>query len=215
MQVYPTIRGLAFPVKRTPEFQNLKQQASSGREVRLTYWQDPLWHFELSYNYVKDNPNDLIQGYTDTDLVTIQGFYLQMQGGFQSFLYDDVDPGVEPGTGQWDSVAGQGIATGDGVTTTFQLIRTTGGFIETIQAPYTNPEPTVYLNGVPKSYGTDFSINATGQIIFVTAPGNGVAITADFSYYWPVRFDEDMLEFDDFMYQLWELKTVKLVQVRL
>lgn len=215
MQVFPSIRGLGFPVKRTPKFDTLVQQASSAREVRLSYYANPIWEWELTYNYLKDNPNDLIPGASDTDLATIQGFYLQMGGKFQTFLYDDVDPGVTPGTGKWDSVQGQPIASGDGTTVKFPLIRTIGGFTELIQAPYTNPQPTVYLNGVAQTYGSQYSVDATGNIIFVTAPGVGVAITADFSYFWPVRFDEDSQEYDQFMFNLWENKSVKLASVRL
>ncbi len=215
LQVYPTVRGLTFQGKRTPEFQSLVQQGSSGREVRLAYYTDPLWHWELNYNYLKDNPNDLISGYTDTDLVTLQGFFLQAQGRLQPFLFDDVTPGFAPGTGPWDSVYGQAIASGDGTTDIFQLIRTTGGFVESIQSPYTAPPPTVYLNGVVQSYGSQYAVDDVGHIVFVTPPALGVNITADFSYYWAVRFDDDMLEFDTMMYLLWELKQIKLVQIRL
>lgn len=215
MLVYPTVRGLTFPVKRTPTFDTFVQAASNKTEVRLAYYRNPLWRWELTYNYLKDNPNDLISGAVDTDLVQLQGFYLQMGGKLGTFLYDDVQPGTLPGAGPWDSVSGQPIGTGDGATTIFQLIRTTGGFTEFIQAPYTNPQPTVYRNGVAAVYGTDFSVNNIGQITFASAPASGVAITADFSYYWPVRFDDDSLDFDEFMFQLWELNTVKLVQVRL
>lgn len=215
MLIYPTIRGLAFPVKRIPTWDTLVQQGSSGREVRLSYWANPIWHWELKYNYLKDNQGDLIPGSLDTDLTTLQGFYLQAAGRLNSFLYDDVTPGMQPGTGPWDSVNGQAIGTGDGTTTTFQLIRNTGGFTEIIQAPYTAPPPQAYLNGVAKTYGTDYAVNATGQIVWGTPPGVGVAITADFSYFWAVRFDDDNMEIDEVLYQLWELKTVKLCQVRL
>lgn len=215
MQVYPTIRGLTWQGKRTPRFDTLVQQGSSGREVRLAYYTDPLWTWELNYNYIKDNPNDLIPTKTETDLVILQGFFLQMQGKLTPFLYDDVNSGDTPGAGPWDSVTAQPIATGDGTTTTFQLIRTTGEFVETIQAPWTSPEPKVYLNGVLQTYGTDYSVDATGHIIFATAPSLGVAITATFSYYWPVRFGDDSLDLDTMMYQLWELKKVTLTQVRL
>lgn len=200
------VRGLTWPIKRTPEFSTQVQQASSGKEIRLSYWSTPLWHWELSLDYLYDNPNNLYGSNPDTDLVTIQGFYLQMQGRFGTFLFDDP---------QDDTVYGQPIASGDGTTTTFQLIRTRGGFTEPIQAPFTDPPPIVYLNGVRKNYGTDYSVDAIGQIVFVVAPGGGTNITSDFSYYWLVRFDDDSAEYEEFMYQLWKLKSVKLVQVKL
>ena len=48
-----------------------------------------------------------------------------------------------------------------------------------------------------------------------SAPGSGVVITADFTYYFLVRFAEDTAEFENFMYQLWSLKQVKLQSVLL
>lgn len=217
-QVYPgigVIRGLTWKITRTPRWDSQVSRMSSGKEFRLSYWTAPLWKWELEYNFLKDNPNDLVPGNVDTDLTILQGFFNQMAGQFQVFLFDDVNNGDQPGAGPWDSVTGQNIATGDGVTTTFQLIRTTGGFSEPIQAPYTVPEPQVYSNGTPLSYGTDYTVDATGNIIFAVAPGNGVAITADFGYYFPVRFGSDELDFEAMMFQLWQLKKVSLMQVRL
>lgn len=54
-----------------------------------------------------------------------------------------------------------------------------------------------------------------GQISFVTAPAAGVAITADFSYYFRVRFKNDLQEFENFLQNLWSAKTVELRSVRL
>lgn len=221
--VYPTVRGIAWPVKRTQNWETQTHKGSSGFEVRYSFYTNPLQSWEISYGggnsgaegYLKDSPNDLMPGFSDTDFQIIQGFYNQQQGKFGTFLFDDVTPGFEPGTGPWDSVQGQAIATGDGSTTTFQLIRTIGGFTEAVEAPFTVPQPTVYLNGVAKVYATDFTVNSVGQIVFVVAPGNGVAITADFAYYWPVRFDEDNMEFENMLLYLWSAKAVKLVQVRL
>ena len=217
-QVYPginVIRGLTWKITRTPQWDTLAQRMSSGKEFRLSYYQYPLWKWELEYNYLLDNPNNLVSGNVDTDLVILQGFFNQMAGQFQVFLFDDVNLGDQPGAGPWDSVAGQGFGTGDGTTTTFQLIRTSGGFTEAIQAPYTVPEPQVYDNGAAKSYGTDYSVDAFGNVIFAVAPLAGHALTADFGYYWPVRFGSDELDFETQLYQLWKLKKVTLQQVRL
>jgi uncharacterized protein (TIGR02217 family) len=137
------------------------------------------------------------------------------------FLYDDVTPGLTPGTGRWDSVTGQPIGTGDGTTTIFQLIRTIGGFAEPIQTPYSadgvSPPPIVYGNGIAYTYATDYSVDNLGRIIFVTAPPSSpvTQITADFSYYWPVRFDDDSIEAENMLQYLWAHKSIKLRQVRL
>ena len=213
--VYPMVRGLTWQLTRTPTWDTLVQRMSSGKEFRLSYWTYPLWKWELNYNYVKDNPNDLIPGFVDTDLVTLQGFFNQNAGQYNVFYFDDVNAGDTPGSGPWDSVAGQVIATADGETSSYQLVRTNGGFTEAIQAPYTDPPPTVYTNGNVQTYGVDYTVDAFGNINFVSPPANGVSITSDFSYYFPVRFGDDSLDFDTMMYELWELKKVTLMQVRL
>lgn len=213
MLVYPFIRGLTWQGNRTPQWDTLVQRMSSGKEFRLNYWQYPLWKWELNYNYVKDNPNDVLNVYAPaTDLAVLQGFFNQMAGQYNVFLYDDVNAGDVPGHGPWDSVTGQPIATANGIDLTYQLIRTSGGFPEAIQAPYTVPSPVVYVNG---SSSVSYSIDNTGNIIFLSAPASGASITADFAYRWPVRFGSDDMEFDQMMYELYELKKVTIQQVRL
>jgi uncharacterized protein (TIGR02217 family) len=219
--VYPRVRGLTWKITRTPTWDTLAQRMSSGKEFRLRYWNNPLWKWDLEYEYLKDTPNDLMSGASDTDFVTLQGFFLQMAGQYQPFLFDDVNAGDTPGSGPWDSVEGQVIGSGDGVTTKFPLLRTTGGFPEWIQAPFSadgaSDPPAVYLNGVRKTYGTHFSIDAYGNIVFATPPLNSppTLITADFSYYFPVRFGTDDLDMETMFYEMWSLKKLTLQQVRL
>ena len=95
----------------------------------------------------------------------------------------------------------------------FQLSRNIGGYIEPIQNP-ANQSATVYVNGVAKTQGTDYTI-ANGLVTFAAAPAAGAAITADFQWLWRVRFAQDTLEFANFLYLLWECRTVELVSVRI
>jgi uncharacterized protein (TIGR02217 family) len=222
MLVFPgqTIRGLGYPVKRSQTWENQIVRASSGAEVAISYWANPLQKWELVYDgaesgYLLDDPDNPAPMTADTDLAILQGFYNQNQGRFGIFLYDDWTPGTVVGAGPWDWVAGQPIATADGIASIYQLIRTIGGFTEVIQAPYTTPPPLVYDNGTPLIYGTDYTVDVWGRILFAAPPVAGHAITADFSYYWPVRFDEDNLDFENMMQHFWANKSVKLVQVRL
>jgi hypothetical protein len=70
--------------------------------------------------------------------------------------------------------------------------------------------------GVLKSVGGDYAIsNPGGVLTFTVAPAPGAAITCDMQYYWPVRFDDDAMEFEQFLPKYHKLKSVKLVQVRL
>lgn len=220
MLVYPTVRGLGYPVKRSQTWESQIQRASSGAEVALSYWVNPIQKWELIYDggdsgYLLDDPSNPVPLTTETDLEVIQEFYNQMQGRFGVFLYDDWTPGTVVGAGPWDSVVAQPIATSDGATLVYQLVRTKGGFTEEIQAPYMTPPPQVYDAGSPLTYGVDYTVDDFGRINLANAITSGHAITADMSYYWPVRFDEDGIEFENMMELFWAQKSIKLVQVRL
>ncbi|NIS80822.1 MAG: hypothetical protein GTO14_11565, partial [Anaerolineales bacterium] len=69
------------------------------------------------------------------------------------------------------AVTGESVGQGDDSTTVFNLE----------QPRLMCGSETIYLGGVPQTRFTDYTINyKTGQITFTTAPGFGVAITADY-----------------------------------
>jgi uncharacterized protein (TIGR02217 family) len=131
------------------------------------------------------------------------------QGAFGTFLFRDPSD---------DRVSGQQIGVGNASTTVFQLQRAMGttlpggGFQEPIVAP--NIVSAVYLDGItqsPASYSVDPN---TGLVTFETAPGGGLIITTDFSYYFRCRFVDDSYAFENFMFQLWQLKKLTFISVR-
>jgi len=177
---------------------------------------NPRWHFELLYEFLWDDPNNLQAGLVDTDLRTLMGFYLSRSGQFDDFLLNESDL-----TGRLeDSVySGQPIGVGDGATKNFQLLRNVGGFLEAVQNP-ANQNALVYLNGTPKTQGTDYTIN-NGIVAFSTAPAIANVITADFTFLHRVRFDsgssrsgKEGLELSNFYFNLYDCKEVQLRSVR-
>lgn len=73
-----------------------------------------------------------------------------------------------------DSASGEAVGTGNGSTKNFYL---------DYPAIILWTE-TVYLDGTPQSRGVDYTIkNHNGEIHFITAPGAGVAVTADYQYW--------------------------------
>ena len=86
-----------------------------------------------------------------------------------------------------------------------------GSFAEPITAPDT--VGAIHFNGVrqdPAGYSVDAD---TGIVTFATPPPAGQLVTADFTYRFRVRFADDTAEFENFMYQLWQLKQIKLQSV--
>jgi len=202
--IFPTLPGLAWSVTKTPTFQTRIQRAASGRELRALDYPYPLWQFALVYDFLRDNP---AAGYDE--LRTLLGFFMLCQGAFGPFLFQD------PSDCQ---VTGQQIGVGNASTTVFQLQRAMGatlpggGFLEPIVAP--NVVHAIHLNGIicnPAAYSVDPD---TGFVTFNTAPGSGLIITADFTYYFRCRFIDDKYDFENFMYRLWQLKKLTFISVR-
>jgi len=202
--VFPALPGLAWSVTKSPMFQTRIQRAVSGRELRALDYPYPLWQFTLVFDFLRDNP---AAGHDE--LRTLMGFFMLCQGAFGTFLFQDPSD---------DQVTGQQIGTGDTLRTVFQLQRTMGktlpggGFVEPMVAP--NVVNAVYLNGIVQD-PTGYSVDAmTGLVTFNIAPGNGLIITADYSYYFRCRFIDDSYAFENFMFQLWQLKKLTFISVR-
>lgn len=199
--IFPTLPGLAWSVTKAPRFATRIQKAVSGRELRVLDQPNPIWLWTLTYDVLRD-PHDtrgsgLAAGFDE--LRTLMGFFLQQQGAFQPFLFDDPTD---------DTVTGQTIGTGNSSATQFQLVRTMNSFAEPVTAP--NIVSAIYFNGVRQSAAGYAADPNTGLVAFTTPPPSGQAITADFTYWFRVRFAEDTAEFENFMLQLWRLKQIKL-----
>jgi uncharacterized protein (TIGR02217 family) len=202
--VFPSLPGLAWSVTKTPTFQTRIQRAVSGRELRALDYPYPLWQFTLVFDLLRDNP---AAGYDE--LRTLMGFFMLCQGAFGTFLFRDPSD---------DQVTGQEIGVGDASTTAFQLLRAMGatlpggGFLEPVVAP--NVVSAVYLDGIkqsPRNYCVDPN---AGLVTFSTAPGSGLIITADYSYYFRCRIVDDSYDFENFMFRLWQLKKLSFISVR-
>lgn len=213
--LFPKIRGLGWSVVKTPTFNTEIQQSLAGREVRIQNFQNPLWEWALTFEYLLNDPK-FRDDTTYTPLEQLVGFYLARGGQFDDFLLNE----SELTQRLEDSVtSGQPIGTGDGVTVNFQLVRNFGGFLEACQNP-ANQSATVYVGGVKKIQGSDYNI-ALGVVTFTAAPANAAPITADFTFLHRVRFDvgtsrggKEGIELNNFLYNLYECKEVQLVSVR-
>ena len=209
-EIFPVLPGLKWETVKTPIFHTLIQRAVSTRESRASLHFYPLYQWDLSFEVLRETT-----GFTE--LQTLLGFYLRRQGAFDSFLYDDTTD---------NAVTGQAIGTGDGSIKTFQLVRSFGGWVDPIYEIKSSPAPVISVAGSTIASNL-YTIGyvASGALTFTNAPANGAAITADFSYYWRVRF----LEFSDpsmsgsgssgdgftnFMSRLWELSQLSMVSAR-
>lgn len=132
--VFPSLPGMTFPIQRSPVFDTRTQTAISGKETRIALQSYPRRKYEIPFSVLRSS-------LSLAEMQTLVGFFNSLYGGWDTFLYTDADD---------NSVTGQGLGTGDGSTTAFQLIRAFGGggfsFVEPVLAP--NTVSAVYLNGV-------------------------------------------------------------------
>lgn len=152
--------GLAFSVHKKPMFKTNIKEAASGNEVRNALMQYPRWDFELTYDFLEDRTG------AESSLKTIMGFFMQMQGAFDTFLFKDPDDYL---------VVNTTCGVGDGVTTEFPLLRSLGGFYELVgQVDTDNPVvvnvSTTDSTTVPSSPGP-YTITVTQAATFINDLG--------------------------------------------
>ena len=193
---FPALPTLGWSVRIKPTFATDVAQSVSGREVRRARRAVPYFDLELTYEVLKS-------GAADLELQAIAGFFAEMSGKANPFWV------ALPG---FSAATGQAIGTGDGTTTSFPLMVTIGG--ATVPVCGTPGISAVYLNGVPQASEWTVSAGYAPAVIFATAPGGAVSVTADFGVLWLCRFADDVQDLEEFMTQLWMLRTLRLTTVR-
>ena len=212
--VYPDLPGRTYSVFRRPKFMTAPPQVhSSGREVRINYAQYPLWEFELTYSVLRDQPGR--DG--STEYRTMLGFFMQQQGNLNGFLFPDpIDNQVERQLF---------VQTTTASTTYGPLVRSlgAGGFNGTEPVGYvdlTQPfrlyvdDTLVSSSDATWGYTVDQTTPVNQQVVFNSATPTGHTLKVDMSYFYYVRFSDPTLEFEEFMWRLHQLKTVKLESLR-
>jgi uncharacterized protein (TIGR02217 family) len=198
--VFPVLRSLQFPVTRSPYFQTNIQKAKSGREVRISEQAIPLRKWSMSFSALRQNKIQV--GQTYNDFARLEGFFLQLGGAFDSFLFQAPED---------FQLTDEDIGTGNGIALTYQITRNLGGYKESIYEIATSPVPVVKVNGVTKTVVTDYTINSsTGVITFVVAPPNTQHVTVTLQYYFRCRFTNDNIDLDLITSNLWQGETVEI-----
>jgi uncharacterized protein (TIGR02217 family) len=180
-----------------PTFSTDVIEAFSGFEQRNINWSAARARYNVAHG-VK----------TQSQLDELIAFFRARQGKAIGFRFKDWT--------DYQAVA-QNIGTGNGSQTVFQLTKKYTSSVtvtRVIKKPVNNSALKIYLNAALQSSG--YTVNyATGMVTFTTAPGSGVAVTADFEFDVPVRFDTDQLDaaIDDFGTRSWS--NIPLVEVRL
>lgn len=208
------VRGLAWSVKQTDQWSTIVQRSDSGRTIRIPRWTNPLWLWEFTWDFISDGWAGLAptiqSGNTPyTDLQVIMGFRQKMQGQGGEFLYvpnDSVQVGALLGNPDVNGFVA--------------VARDLGGFKEAIQYLPSASVSNVKKNGSaagsvlspPNTITgyTGYVLNSSGTQWLTTD-----VITCDFTYNYLCAFVEDVQEWENFMFELWILKSLKFEQIRI
>lgn len=179
-----------------PEYSTDIVETHGGHEQRNSNWADARARYNVAHG-VK----------TKEQLDALISFFRARRGRADGFRFKD-----------WTDYQGigQSLGTGTGAQTAFQLVKryVSGSATEVrvIKKPVAGTV-SVYLNGVLQ--GSGFSVaTATGIVTFTVAPGSGVAVTADFEFDVPARFDTDRLSAALEAYGSHSWREIPLVEVR-
>ncbi len=193
--VYPSLPGLKIDISRNPEFRTVVKESASGKEVRAAMRAYPRWRYQLGYEVLRTSSGL-------EELQKLVAFYGQVRGQFDDFLFVDPD---------FNAVTAQQFGVGDGVSQSFQLVRSVSGLGTTWAEPVWAPRgtPTIYVNGTP----TAAAIGDIGQVTFSSPPALGAILTWTGDYAMRVRFTQDVMEFKRVVMSLWSAGKVELLSV--
>ena len=207
--IFPALPVVGFPVHKKPLFTGWQHKSVTGREYLTARQVYPNWDFELQFSkdswlreQTQNNPL-YTPNSPHVEFEAISQLFLSCYGTYGEFYYDDPED---------DSRLGQPIAIGDGMTTTFLVLRTWGftplARVEPVGGVNFGQAINVYFNGGSPISPLFYSVTndpSGSHLNFSTAPEAGVVITMDFSFFYRCRWKDDMQEYQQFNYNLWEL----------
>jgi len=182
--------SMAKGLHKSPSFNTLmaEDQADVGNAA-IGLKPYPTWDFELSTGVITGNEAD-----ATSTAAALMGTFIACGGRNGLFLFTDPqDSAVLQGTSALlDVTAGSATPmsqTGNGTSKQFQTARLIGGIgVDLLQ----NVSITqVFVNGVLKSLGSDYSINATGVITFASAPASNATLAWSGTFQYLCRFAKD------------------------
>ena len=205
--------GLTWDIKKTPIFNTKIQTSVNFTELRASFTGSPVYEMSMTFSVLRGlDRNDIAftQQYPDSEVATLMGFFASRLGRWDSWLLNEPNDNTI-------SVAGAqifGVGDSSNGVVTFQLSRTLGSwFTERVAAP-ADKSVRIWLDGVEKfnpTHWTGGTLATKGVVTFITPPPNGLFLTWSGSYFFRCRFTEDQMEFNQFMYQLWETQEIKFL----
>ena len=188
-----------------PERRTQIVELASGDEERNASWADSRRRFDVAYGIRRAD-----------DLAAVVAFFEARNGRLHGFRFKDWGDHKSCLPSGTPAPTDQQIGTGDGVATTFQLVKRYSSGAQSWTRAITKPVAgtvTIALNGAPQPSGWSVS-TSTGLVTFAAAPAADVAVTAGFAFDVPVRFDTDALDVTLDLERLGSITSIPLLEIR-
>ena len=200
--------NLSFGSTGGPERRTEIVTLANGFEERNTPWAHSRRHYDAG------------AGLRSLDeLEALVAFFESRRGQLYGFRWKDWADHKSCRPSQTVGHFDQEIGRGDGVTKTFQLVKTYASGTQSYTRPIEKPVAgtvIVAIAGDPKVANVEFTVNVeTGGFSFTTAPDIGALVTAGFEFDIPVRFDTDRITTSISSFQAGEVPDVPVIEVRL
>ena len=188
---------IAYGAVGGPEYRTTVVVTASGREQRNSAWAQARGRWNVASGLKKRE-----------QVAALIAFFRARKGKAHGFRFKD-----------WTDyqATGQALGTGDGTTSSFQLVKRypSGSEVEsrTITKPVAGTVK-IYRDGVEAATG--WSVDTTkGLVTFAAAPAIGVLVTADFEFDLPARFDTDRMEITIETFELGSWGPIPVVELRI
>ncbi|MGI8942627.1 MAG: DUF2460 domain-containing protein [Qipengyuania sp.] len=182
-----------------PEFSTSIALTASGHERRNALWTDARMRYDVGPGIR-----------SEAELGVLLAFFRARHGPATGFRLRDPYDFSSNGMTRTPTAADQLIGTGDGLRSTFRLVKNYGEQVR----PITRPDAATVVVSVAGATTTSWTLGAGGMIAFDTAPADGAEIRAGFLFDVPVRFAEDRLDISGLDFAVGEAPSVPLVEIR-
>lgn len=186
-----------------PEFSTTVIGTASGFEQRNINWAEARGRYDAGLGVR-----------SEADLATVTAFFRARRGRAFAFRFRDPFDFTSGAPGQAAGALDQTLGTGDGVRTSFPLVKRYGEGSEAVRR-ITRPVAgtvRVAVNGAELTSG--WALGVLGEVQFETAPPAGAVVTAGFEFDVPVRFGDDQLAVSLAGFRAGEIPSIPLVEVR-
>jgi len=188
-----------------PERRTQVVELASGDEERNASWANSRRRYDVAYGIRRAD-----------DLAAVVAFFEARNGRLHGFRFKDWGDHKSCLPSGTPSPLDQPLGTGDGVRTTFPLLKryASGGqsWTRAITKPVAGTVRAA-LGGTEQLSGWSVD-TATGVVTFGSAPDAGAPVTAGFEFDTPVRFDTDKLDVTLDLERLGSIASIPLLEIR-